>query len=440
MVTHGLARSGTEAALLVREASGTLVVRVVGLGLSFGTAYALVHLLTPAEYGAYRYALAWLALLAVPGLLGMHRLVLRETSVYAVRADWGHLRGLVRRSNQVVLAATLVTMLAAAAVTGLLPAQDSPKLHALRLALLALPLITLAALRQAILQGLNRITLSQLPDLLIQPVLFLALAGAAVLVLPGSALSLTAVLLCYAAVLAAVFALGAAIQRRVMPLPVRDAVPRYATRAWVAAALPLLVANGITILHMQVTSLLLGTLDAAALVGIYTIASQGAQLIVFVYFAANQALAPTFARLYAQRDLVRLQQVATHSARMVFVGSLPVALPLMLFPASFMGLFGDAYRAGANALVILAGAQVFNAATGSGGWLLTMTGHERHIAGATGAAAAASIVLNLLLVPVYGLEGAAAASAAGIVVQNALATWLARRTTGIRVTALGRWW
>ena len=66
-----------------------------------------------------------------------------------------------------------------------------------------------------------------------------------------------------------------------------------------------------------------------------------------------------------------------------------------------------------------------------------MTGHERDTATGVGIAAAVNVTLNVLLIPLWGIEGAAIATAISLMTWNILlAVWVYRRL-GIYTTAAG---
>jgi O-antigen/teichoic acid export membrane protein len=427
---------------LIREASGTFALRVFAVGFGFVLTLILSRTLGAADYGAYRYATAWVELLAVPGILGMHRLVVRDVSAYHAQEAWGLMKGLIRRSNQVVLATSLlVVAVAGVAAWLLIPAGKSLKLYTLLLALPLMPFETLTRLRQAAVQGFQRVVLSQVPELLFSPVVFAMLVLGAYLLLPDNLYSVYAVLLIDIAVTAAAFGIGAFMLHALLPPPTRDVEPVFRTRAWLNSALPLLLANGIVVINTQATSIILGTLRESKLVGVYSVANQGAGLMLFVYMAANNALAPAFARLHVKGETVRLQRLTTSSARLILLFSLPIVLGLVVFGRYFLALFGSAFTHAYDALLILCVGQVVNAATGSGGWLLIMTGHEREAAWGSGIAALVNVGSNLVLVPLWGLNGAALAATGSYILQNLLLTWYVWRSLGIHATVLGpiRW-
>ena len=101
-------------------------------------------------------------------------------------------------------------------------------------------------------------------------------------------------------------------------------------------------------------------------------------------------------------------------------------------------LFGEPFAVAYLPLVILLCGQLVNAATGSAGPLLNMTGHERDTARGVAVGAGVSVVLNLLLVPPFGLYGTAAATAASLATWNILLWFAVRRRLGVDSSAVGR--
>src|SRR5699024_7594138 len=154
--------------------------------------------------------------------------------------------------------------------------------------------------------------------------------------------------------------------------------------------------------------------------------------------AMNQVLQPHFARLYEQGDMAKLQRLVTTSARAILALSLPPVLIFMLFGAELLDwVFGDPFRAGGVALAILAAGQLVNAGMGSVGMLLNMTGHERDTMRGIALAAAGNVFLNVILIPPFGVAGAAAASALTLLFWNLLLRSFVKKRLGLKLLAFG---
>lgn len=410
-----------------RGAVFTFGLRIASTGLAFATSFVLARLLGLAGYSTYALALEWLTFLTVPTALGMDRFMVREVAVYRARAQWPELRGFLRWGNLAVLAASLAAAGAGALlVTFFVPDRNGLRLS-LYLALAALPLTSLTTLRQAAMRGFDRIVGGQWPELILRPLLVLAFSALGWLLLPEFSAPWAVAALGLGTVVA--FAVGAVLLSRALGTA-PQAKPVYRARAWLATSLPFMLISATYVLNTRAGTLLLGALGEPTDVGLYQVAARGADLVALVLLAVNTAFAPTLARLYAQEKPRGLEHAVARSTRLITLASLPVALGLIVFGEFFLAVFGPEFTAARTALTVLSVGQLVNAATGTVGTLLNMTGHERDTALVVGFSAAVNVGLNLLLIPRFGLNGAALATALGTLGWNVLLSFFVYRRLG----------
>jgi O-antigen/teichoic acid export membrane protein len=414
------------------SASLTVLLQGASMVMGFATTVVLARTVGGVEYGRYVFALAWASLLAVPAILGLDRFLVRGIAVYEVSEDWGLMRGLLRRTNQLVLAASLTFAACGGiiAMTWLSPALRWP----FCLAMLFVPFTTLTLVRQGAMQAVGRVVAGQLPEYLIRP--FLTIAGIGALAFVGhGALTSTTALGANVASVAVAFTVGAVLLSRSLPRVLKSVSPRYATREWMLAALPMMLISGVWLANNYCTTLVVGTLDGPRAVGVYSVVQKGAELIVVLLVAANMPLAPAIARMHARQDREGLQHVTERVALATLAVSLPAALAFAFFPTVYLGIFGAGFHSGAAALTILALAQLVNAAAVPAGNVLIMTGNERVAVRGIAAGLLANLVLAVILVPPFGVTGGAIASATSLVLWNVVLLVLARRRVGVNVTA-----
>jgi len=422
---------------LAKGAAGIFTLKVASIGLSFIIGLLLARILGTAGYGTYSYVLAWVGVLSVPAVLGLDRMLVRDIASYHARSEWCMIKGLLRWSNKIVLLVSLAIVFLAASIAIILSSFSvTSMLVSFWVSLLILPFASLTRLRQASLQGFHRVVQGQLPELLIQPMLMLVLTGIAYFFWERCLTAQGAVGINVVTVVIA-FVVGVQFLLKTLPKDVKETPPAYQARIWLRSALPLMFISGMQIINNRTATIMLGAIKGAEAVGIYVVASRGAELITFALLAVNSVLAPAVSGLYAVKDMKRLQGVITKSARMVLAFSLPVALGLIIFGEWFLLLFGKNFIQGQTALTILSIGQIISASAGSVGLLLTMTGHERDTALGVGSSAIVNIVLNAILIPLWGLNGAAIATTSSMVLWNILlAIWVYKRI-GIHSTALG---
>lgn len=406
---------------LIRGGLGSVALKLGSTALGFLLVMLLARTLGPEGYGVYAFVFAIVSLLAIPTQLGLPQLVVRETAKAQAAEQWGLMRGLWRWSTLVVwLFSTAVLGLAFAGLWFFGDRIDDLTRATLVVGLLLIPLIALGNLRGAALGGLRHVVAGQLPEHIFRPGLLLGLCLIVILILPAQTLTASTAMGLHALASAMAFGLGAWLLWRSRPVELAHRpISVYAARDWTVSAWPLALTAGLQVINAQIGVLLLGFFATNEDVGIYKVAVAVATLITFGLTAVNLVVMPYFARMHAQGDRVRLQRLVTQSARAILALAAPVTLFLVLFGEQFLTVaFGSGYATGHTALAILAIGQLVNAGMGSVGVLLNMTGHERDTMRGVAIAGAANVLLGLTLIPPFGLEGAALATAATLIIWN----------------------
>ena len=171
---------------------------------------------------------------------------------------------------------------------------------------------------------------------------------------------------------------------------------------------------------------------------ILAVAQRTAMLTSFVLMAVNLVVAPKFAALYIQGKSEQLENIALKATKLMVLFALPIIGFMLIFPEWLMWLFGEQYKSGANLLRILALGQFVNVMTGSVGYLLSMSGHERDLRNVVFISGPMAIILALVLTPLYGVTGAAVATAFALASQNLLAVGMVKRRLGFNTLAIWR--
>jgi O-antigen/teichoic acid export membrane protein len=153
-------------------------------------------------------------------------------------------------------------------------------------------------------------------------------------------------------------------------------------------------------------------------VGVYNVATRLVTIAIFVLAPINASLGPHIAYLYHQERMTEVRRIYRASTGWVVRLSLPAFVALLVFPGDLLRLFGGDFAAGAAVTMILALGQLVNAATGPCGTLLNMSGRVAVNMYDNLAALLLNVLLNLWLIPAYGIIGAAAAWAVSLAAVN----------------------
>jgi len=225
------------------------------------------------------------------------------------------------------------------------------------------------------------------------------------------------------------FIVGVVLCRRYWMPPVPD--DSVTVRSMADVAVPLLLAASMGLVLNWTDILMLGAMQTEAEVGQYTIAVRLAMLTTLMLRSVNAAVGPRFAEAWQRQDVKWLNKEVQHSTRMIFWTSLPVLVLYVLVPEFFLGLFGDEFSPARVALILLSIGMFVSAISGSVGVFMQMTGYHVAFQNISFITVLLNVSLNALLIPLYGITGAAIASMFSMIFRNLFSVILIYRRTGI---------
>jgi O-antigen/teichoic acid export membrane protein len=413
---------------LLRGAGLAFLLQILGVALTYLLHVMLARWLGAAGYGFYAYVLSWATVLATAGALGLPLASLRFVSQHFAAKRWAELHGvLLGAPGLVTVGGTAAFVLGA---VGAVSVSADPLPWILGLA--CVPLLAQLALGTEIARAIGSIGASLAPGRILRPLVTLLLVSLiwAHTTDPLAALAATAV------ALTGVIIVQGAWLYRLVPMEARAARPVYKPRLWLRAAFPMMVATGTALFLTQLDLLMVGLLLDEHATGLYSAAAKTAAIIPLVLYALNVAAAPSFAALHERGDTGQLQNLASRVARWAFWPSLAAAVSLSMAAGWILSWFGAPFVAARGAVLLLAAGYLFSAGVGSVGYLLNLSGHEHHNARTLLWAAGIDVALNLALIPMLGILGAALATTLTWVYVGLRLHHLTRRHVGVRASVL----
>lgn len=165
---------------------------------------------------------------------------------------------------------------------------------------------------------------------------------------------------------------------------------------------------------------LVAALASPADAALYTAATRFVVLGQLFVQAVQQALSPQLSGLFARGE----DRAANSIFQAATLWSVLAAWPIYLVTASWapvlMGVFGDGYEVAADVVVILSLTMLLATACGPVDSVLLMAGHSWLSLVNSTVTLVVNVGLNFLLIPLYGIRGAAIAWSVAIVVRNVL--------------------
>jgi O-antigen/teichoic acid export membrane protein len=253
---------------------------------------------------------------------------------------------------------------------------------------------------------------------------FFVVAGVALLV-AGAGVVAMALAYLAGALLAQLFIAIRLARRSIRPeAPMSAAGARALVRTSLALGITLMLNTAL----FRVDATLLSLIEGNAAVGIYGAAYRLLESTLFVSYAFATALLPTLSRLSGER----LRETYELGMKLVATALLPLGMVFVLFAEPIVDLlYSDEYAEAIGAVRLLGGAAALYGVTYLATHVLVAQGrHLSAVAWATGAVLAVNVVLNLILIPRYSYDGAAAVTSISEALLAAAILVYARRVAG----------
>lgn len=379
-----------------QKVAETFATRIFLIAINAVNTILIARLLGPDGRGQYAVAIA----IAVIGAQVLS-LGLQSANTYFVARDRNLLEQLT--SNSLVLAGTVTVLgIGAFGVISLVPAASPVPLGLTGLALVTVPPALLALNLRSLLLGIGEVRPYNLIDVVAGVSgMFMTLA----LALTGAATPATLLLV---AIAVAGISVGIAV---------RGLRPHLAGLARPSATLlkrssaygfRIYLATGFGLLVLKADLLVVQFEDGTEASGLYSVASSIADMLWILPGVVGQILFPRLSAIADVRQRWRLTLRTTAGTLIAFVPIL--AVTALVAPIMVEVMFGEAFQSAAGPLRILCAAILFYGTTAIFSQFLAARGLPWIVVVIWGGGFLLNLILNLILVPPMGIDGAALAS------------------------------
>jgi O-antigen/teichoic acid export membrane protein len=427
---------GSDSSLVRRLAGAAFLIRVVSAALAFVSQILLARWMGGFEFGIYIYAWTWVLLIGGMVDLGLGSAAQRFIPEYVEHKQFALLRGFLSGSRWFALAsATAAAILGAAVVTIVAPYIDRETVVPLYISCAALPMFGLWSVQSGVARSYNWVNLGLAPNYIQRQLVLLGLMGFAY-ALGLRTDAVVATLIGIIALVTVSFGQLLVLNRRLAGAVERG--PRaYAPRAWFATALPIAMVEAFYLLLTYSDIIVLKQFRPPDEVAIYYAAAKTLAMVAFIYYSVAQTIAHKFAEYHVSGDRKRLAAFLKQSVRLTFWPSLGAIVLLLLVGRPLLQLFGRDFVSGYYLMFIIAVGLLARASVGPAERLLNMLGERRSAALVYGLSFALNVLLCVLLIPRFGLAGAAIGSSVALVFESASLFLIAKRRLGLHCFIFG---
>lgn len=423
---------------LAKESVITFIIKILSIIFMLTVSVLLARLLRPTQLGYYYYATSIINLLIIPASLGLPTLLVRLLSTYRVKLEWGLMAGLIKKSRQFVIYSSFLISLIFV-VIAIYMSGHVTSLHLITFlcSLLLIPIIAFNSTRRAILRAFDSVIFGQIPEYIARHFFMIIFIG--VCLIFNNQKEFTSVFAMVLNVLAtfAAFLLGLYFLKLRTPREILLAKPEFRTKEWGIILLPLLFTGSLQTLNRNLDIIFLGTLAGPESAANYTISTRIADTINFALFSLNLVMGPIVAKYYTQNNIDKIKKLMIINNRVLNVYAVTVFLIFVFFGRQFITFaFGPEYAPSYLPLIIISIGTVMMSLTGSVTMLLNMTGHQVDVFKGFAVSVGLNALLNLILIPMYGMIGAAISSVCSTLTLNIILYVYVRKRLRFNPSAL----
>jgi O-antigen/teichoic acid export membrane protein len=200
---------------------------------------------------------------------------------------------------------------------------------------------------------------------------------------------------------------------------------------------PLIMANYLGMVIKWTDTMMLGIFTSSDIVGLYNVALLTSNLLFSIMMPLIYIFLPVITEIYAKGKKEELSEVYSSVLKWGFAATLPFFLLILFFSDNVLSvLYGQEYVAAALPLIILSIGQMFLLFSRPSSNMLIMMGKTKLSLLVTSIGTVLNIILNVALIPIWGMYGAAVATASTFLLIALLNVFFSQRHLDIRVFRL----
>lgn len=219
---------------------------------------------------------------------------------------------------------------------------------------------------------------------------------------------------------------------------IRPVKQLYERKKILDVACAVIVTSISALVYNQADLWMLGIFTTTEVVGIYGASAKLVALTSFPMMASATIIPSLMSSLHVSGNHKEMREVVSKSSRWILSIAMPMILFLILEGRFILKyIYGEKFEAGYIVLVILSIGQLIKVGTGLSGFLLQMTGWHKNLMKITVFSGILNICLNILLIPPFGMLGAAVSITLCVSMVNLASIFVIYKKLSISILARG---
>ena len=391
---------------------------IISVVLKYAFELYLARSLGPDLFGIFFLGFTIFKVLERISIFGIQNGAIRYVSIYNGVGDKKRLKGTILASLAVVAVTSSITIVITVPFAGIISSRIFNDIRLTPVLIIFSFILIFNAATEIMVdstQGLQIMRYKAITRMLFEPGLRILLAVTFVI----AGWSLLGAAFAFALSIIAGTVLSFYFLKKIFPdFADRTKTSRIEVRELINFSWPLAFVGFFNIIIFQVNTLMLGYFWSSNEVGIFGATQRTAMVIQVILTSFNTIFSPLIADLYNRRQLKKLESLYKVVTNWIIIVSLPIFILIMFFPKEILGIWGPEYKTGWIGLILIGAAMIINCSVGSVKNIIMMTGRTRVNLINDGTTFTLAIILNILLIPKYGVIGASISFAASVIFIN----------------------
>jgi len=410
-----------------------ILLRTIGAFSQLLVTVILARLMPVAEYGQFVYFVSFVLFLAIPVNVGVSAYAVREIAGLDGPSQGSHSISLERWLNlyNLKVAGALAFFLYLSSVLFDTFSLGS-RVFDIPFLILTVLFLGLSSIYSGLLRGLGNMIEGSSPEFLVRPLVLIALSY--LYYYFNKSLSANSTAIIYVSALIFSTVISYSIWRKMFFSNKNKPSPNI----WsYKVLLNMTVYSGGLVFLSNFDIVVLGFVAEARDVGIYKVLLLLSGIMLLPQTIINQYIQPEIAKSFKSRDFRSIYvTLRWWGAVISSVAIITGVIICLYYKEIILFSFGDGYIPTIESLYMMVLASIVNAMFGSAGMVLMMSGAEGYAKKSLIVGVVVNIVLSSLLIPSYGVSGAALSFAATTLVWNSLMRNYSKKALGIETSAV----
>tara|TARA_Y100000310_G_scaffold343159_1_gene449508 strand:- start:21346 stop:22848 length:1503 start_codon:yes stop_codon:yes gene_type:complete len=373
------------------------------------------------QYGLLSLALAILGILVTISMMGFNQGIVRYIAYYKGKEDYSKIKGTIVFALKITLSISLVLGILVFLFSediAIKIFQNSNLAQILKIIIFALPLTVLSTILIGVIEGFQKVKYEVLSKNVGENIVKISLT--LILIFLGYNL-LGAVIAYVIASLVTLILTLYFVQKKIFPFLSKKIIALDVKKELIKYSWPLTLTGVIMLVIAWTDTIMLGLFKSSYDVGIYNASLPTAQILYIVPYALSILFLPVLTELFAKKEMSTFRSTYKTTTKWIFMTNIILLALFVMFPDKILSLlFGSNYIEGSGALIILSiGFFVHFLSANSSNILLTLGRTKIYFLNAL-IVALVNVGLNFLLIPKYGLIGAAIATGSAAILMTIL--------------------